>query len=102
MTNCPNDESLTRLLSDELSAAERDALALHVEECLACQEKLAQLAANSDTEIWQRAGQTPQRTAAEDEVVRRLKRSRSGAAQFSPTVMGDFTQYGSAGPTDGD
>jgi hypothetical protein len=41
MPPCPPDEKLTGLLADALSAAERDALARHVEGCAPCQEKLA-------------------------------------------------------------
>jgi serine/threonine protein kinase len=102
MTTCPTDENLARLLADDLNGAERDALARHVEECGACQEKLARLVENSAADKWRRTEQAPARGAAEDEVVRRLKRSRRGPALLSSTMIGDSTQSGSPNLADVD
>src|SRR5262249_23602807 len=74
MPSCPSDETLTSLLADALTTAERDSLARHVEGCAPCQEKLARLTGTSDTERWRRAGHLPQGSEAEEEMVRRLKR----------------------------
>lgn len=86
MTLCPSDEKLAGLLADSLSTTERDALALHVEACALCQQKLAHLTEISDAEMWQRAEHFPPRAAAEDEevLVRRLKQARPSSAPFPP------------------
>jgi serine/threonine protein kinase len=74
MPSCPSDETLTGLLADALTTAERDNLAQHVEGCPACQEKLARLTATPDAEIWRRAEHPPQGSEAEEGMLRRLKR----------------------------
>jgi anti-sigma factor RsiW len=73
MAPCPSDETLSRLLADDLSVAERDALARHVEGCAACQEKLAGLSGMIATESWRRAAHPSQTSEAEEAIVRRLK-----------------------------
>jgi serine/threonine protein kinase len=73
MPSCPSSETLTGLLADALTAAERDSVARHVEGCAPCQEQLARLTGIPDTERWRRAGQPPQDSEAEAGLVRRLK-----------------------------
>jgi serine/threonine protein kinase len=74
MTFCPSDEQLARLLAGDLSTAEQDALARHVEGCASCQEQLARLTATTDAETWQHAEHPPQGSEAEEAMLRRLKR----------------------------
>src|SRR5205085_12233657 len=80
MTFCPSDEELTGLLADALSTAERDALARHVEGCVACQDQLARLTGTFNTETWRRdpLARVPrhplQGSEAEEGMMRRLKR----------------------------
>ena len=73
MIPCPSEEQLADLLADALSAAERDALALHVEGCASCQERLARMTGNSDTETWRRTEVLFGGSDAEEEMMRRLK-----------------------------
>jgi serine/threonine protein kinase len=84
MPSCPSDESLTGLLADALTTAERDCLARHLEGCAPCQEKLARLTGTPDTEQWWCAGHPPQGTEAEEGMVRRLKRVPPSAAVHRP------------------
>jgi eukaryotic-like serine/threonine-protein kinase len=72
--SCPSDETLTGLLAETLTAAERDRLARHVEGCAPCQEKLARLTGTPEAERWRRAEYPPQDSEAEEGMVRRLKR----------------------------
>src|SRR5262249_22318793 len=99
--SCPSDETLTGLLADSLTPAERDSLARHVEGCAPCQEKLARLTGTPDTERWRRAEHPPQGPEAEEGMVRRLKRlPPSSAARCLEQVdrpAGDSPQ--AAGPT---
>jgi serine/threonine protein kinase len=74
MTLCRFNEKLASLLAGNLDSAERDALARHVEGCVACQEQLADLTGTSDTEVGPRAGPPPRASAAEEGALRRLKR----------------------------
>jgi serine/threonine protein kinase len=74
MTVCPSEEKLADLLEDDLSTAERDTLARHVEGCASCQEKLARLTATFDTEMWRRAKHLLQGSEAEEGMLWRLKR----------------------------
>src|SRR5262245_5639150 len=80
MTSCPSDEKLTVLLADALSAAERDALARHVEGCVSCQERLTRLTGAPDTERWRRAERSPRGPGDEEGMIRRLKRMPSSLA----------------------
>src|SRR5262249_28622927 len=73
MSSCPSDETLTGLLADTLTTAERDSLARHVEGCAPCQERLARLTGAPDTETWRRAEHLPQGSEAEEGLMRRLK-----------------------------
>src|SRR5262245_57803794 len=73
MRPCPSDETLTGLLAEALTTAERDRLARHVEGCAPCQEKLARLSGTPDTQRWRRAGHPPQGSEAEEGMVCRLK-----------------------------
>jgi eukaryotic-like serine/threonine-protein kinase len=73
MTTCPEDEKLADLLADTLDAAEREALANHVDGCGACQEKLAELTAISDAQTWRRAEPLAPGSEVEERIVRRLK-----------------------------
>jgi serine/threonine protein kinase len=77
MPSCPSDEQLTGLLADALSAAERDALAGHVEGCASCQEQLAHLSETPDAEVWRLAEHAPRGSRAEEGVMRRLKQMPS-------------------------
>jgi WD40 repeat protein/tRNA A-37 threonylcarbamoyl transferase component Bud32 len=52
--DCPSETALARLLDDELAAADRAALALHVERCPHCQQALERLTADP---VLARAGQ---------------------------------------------
>jgi serine/threonine protein kinase len=83
MTPCPSGEQLARLLTDDLSQAECEALVRHVEECGSCQARLAQLTDASDAEIGQRTQHRSRRTEAEDEIVQRLKRGRGSPARVA-------------------
>lgn len=40
MSACPSKESLEQFLSDRLSAADEQAVSLHIEHCPACQQHL--------------------------------------------------------------
>jgi WD40 repeat protein/serine/threonine protein kinase len=80
MTRCPEGEQLARLLAEQMSPPEQDALARHVEGCASCQEKLARLTSRSDTASWQRGAHPPPGMPAEDDVVRRLKHALPAAA----------------------
>ena len=81
MTPCPSDENLARLLADALSATERDAIAMHVERCKSCQEKLTVLSEVPGAELWRRGGQDPPLSESERQIVDRLKRMCRTAAQ---------------------
>jgi serine/threonine protein kinase len=83
MSSCPSDEQLHALLAHDLSDAERDAVARHVEGCASCQDRLARLTGIPEAENWRRAGQRPEGSPAEEGVVRRLKRQ---AARLPATV----------------
>jgi serine/threonine protein kinase len=84
MPSCPSDATITGLLADALTTAERDRLARHVEGCAPCQEKLARLTETPDTERWRRAEHPPRGPEAEEGVVRRLKRVPPSAAAHPP------------------
>ena len=84
MPSCPSDETLTGLLADTLTTAERDSLARHVEGCVPCQEKLARLTGTPDTETWRRAGHPPQGSEAEGGMVRRLKQVPPSTTAYRP------------------
>jgi serine/threonine protein kinase len=86
--SCPSDETLTGLLADALTVAERDGLGRHVEGCAPCQEKLARLTGGPEAERWRRAGQPPQGPEAEEGVVRRLKRVPPPTAPHRPGQAG--------------
>src|SRR6185312_4130739 len=96
MTLCPSDKSLALLLDDALGSFERDALVEHVEQCTACQEKLAHLSEAADTELRKSAKQVPPSSEAEEEIVRRLKTlPRSSMPSLSDrmdTTIGLFAQ----------
>src|SRR5262249_9537958 len=82
MTNCPSDELLTALLADELSSAQHDALAEHIEACPACQAKLARLTETPQATWRQPAEHLHPCSEAEEEAVRRLKSLRSSSELF--------------------
>ena len=84
MTNCPSEDKFARLLADELSTAERDALAQHVEECALCRQELARLTEISDAATWQHAKHLPPSSKAEEDVVGRLKLVRRSPAPIPP------------------
>jgi serine/threonine protein kinase len=73
MWSCPSDQTLTGLLADALTQAERDRLARHLAGCASCQEKLARRTEPPDAVMWRRVGQPPQGCQAEDRMVRRLQ-----------------------------
>lgn len=84
MPSCPSDAQLTDLLADALSTAARDAAARHVEGCLACQEKLAQLTETAESALWRRAQQPPQESQADEEqLLHRLKH----LSQYAPATV---------------
>ncbi len=68
MMSCPADETLASLLADALSTAEQDALAQHVEACVACQERLSRLSETSDVDTWQHAERLAPSNEAEEEI----------------------------------
>jgi len=76
MTLCPSDEKLASLAAETLSAAERDALAIHIDECALCLEKLARLTEIPDSATWQRTISQHAHDESEDAIVRRLKQVR--------------------------
>ena len=84
MTLCPTEEKLKGLLTEVLSAAERDALAWHVEGCASCQEQLARLTETPGPEMWRRAEHSPRGSRGEEEIIRRLKRRPSWLALSDP------------------
>src|SRR5262249_18988312 len=84
MAHCPSDEKLSGLLADALSAAEREALARHVEGCAPCKEALARLTAAPDLETCRRAEHPPSGTGAEEKMMRRLKRRPGWVAPDDP------------------
>jgi hypothetical protein len=84
MPACPGDETLTGLLADTLTPAQRASLAQHVDGCPSCQDKLSRLTAAPDTQKWQRAEHPPQGSAAEKELVHRLKRVPPNPAGDTP------------------
>src|SRR6516165_4195193 len=88
MPLCPPNEQLTGLLEDRLSAAERDALARHIEGCIPCQEKLAGLTAAPDTETSLLANQPPPGSEDEEAMLRRLKQLPPSVDADRPTVPG--------------
>src|SRR6516164_9018845 len=83
MTLCPSHNRLTALLDGDLRLAEQDAIARHVEGCASCREQLAHLTAALDSETWRRAEHSPQRSEAEEEMMRCLKRRY---AELAPTL----------------
>ena len=60
MPSCPSNQTLTGLLADALTAAERDSVARHVEGCAPCQEQLARLTGTPDTKMRRSNGHPPQ------------------------------------------
>ena len=86
MTRCASDEQLTRLLAEQLSQPEQDAVARHVEGCAACQERLARLTDRPDTATWPHGAHPPRGVPAEDDVVRRLKQMPPAAERARPEV----------------
>src|SRR5262245_20805144 len=101
MPSCPSDETLTGLLADALTTAERDSLAQHVEGCAPCRDRLARLTGTPDTETWRRAEHPPQGSEAEEGMVRRLKQVLPSTAAYRPgradSPAGDSPP--AAGPT---
>jgi serine/threonine protein kinase/predicted Zn-dependent protease len=51
MTCCLEDETLTRLLEEQLAADEHGTVVAHVESCVACQERLRDLTKQCDAQI---------------------------------------------------
>lgn len=90
MTICPADKTLRRLLADALTPTEQQALAQHVDTCVQCQQKLAQLTEISDAELWKQAGRLAPPTEAELEIVRRWKLVRP-PAESGPLNPADAT-----------
>jgi serine/threonine protein kinase len=101
MPSCPCDETLTGLLADALTTAQRDNLVRHLEGCAPCQEKLAQLTGAPDAERWQRIEHPPQGSEAEEEMVRRLKRASpfSAAHRLEQADRPPGSSLRPAGPT---
>jgi serine/threonine protein kinase len=75
MPLCPPDDKFADLLADALGAAEREAVARHVEGCAACQQRLTRLTTTDDAELWRRGENWAAGSRDEEEVVDRLKRS---------------------------
>jgi eukaryotic-like serine/threonine-protein kinase len=95
MAPCPSEETLTRLLADELTRTERDSVALHVEACGPCQESLARLTESSGTEKSQPATPFAVPDEAEEEIVSRLKLARRTlAVDSAKPKSGAFGQRG--------
>jgi serine/threonine protein kinase len=85
MTSCPSDEQLAGLLTERLDAAERDAVARHVEWCVSCQADLARLTGGPETEkTWQGAGHPAPGYEAEEAMVQRLKRLPASSVATGP------------------
>jgi serine/threonine protein kinase len=82
MTPCPGDETLAMLLAEALGTSEREALTRHVETCISCQGRLAQLTEIADAATWKRGEHLGPDREAEEEVVRRLKLARQASAPF--------------------
>jgi serine/threonine protein kinase len=90
MKCCPSDEDLTRLLADALSAADKDAHAQHVEECAACQNKLAQWTESPVLPLERRAEPPLAASRVEERVLLRLKAMWSPVESLPATKrMGD-------------
>jgi serine/threonine protein kinase len=101
MPSCPSDATLTGLLADALTRAERDRLARHVEGCTPCQNRLARLTEIPDAERWRHVEHPPRGLEAEEDVVRRLKQVPPSAAahrlEQADRPPGDWPP--AAGPT---
>src|SRR5262245_30524631 len=59
MSRCPPREHLSRLLAEQLTPAEGDALESHLAGCDACQAALAALSDGEDTPRWCRLARPP-------------------------------------------
>jgi serine/threonine protein kinase len=77
MTSCPTTEHLHGLLAETLSRVERNTTARHIDDCAACQERLAVLTRTPDTEVWRRAVQPHRDSGNEQQLLRRLKQMPS-------------------------
>src|SRR5690242_7862619 len=99
MHSCPAHEALAGLLADALTPDERGSLALHVEGCAPCQEKLARLTGSPDTVKWRCAEHPPHGSDAEDGMLRRLKRVPPPSAACRP-AQADGPAGDSTGPAD--
>jgi serine/threonine protein kinase len=84
MTLCPSDHELTGLMEDALGAADRDALAQHLEQCGSCEERLARLARAADPETWRRPQDPPGGATGEEEIIGRLKQRPPWLAAADP------------------
>jgi serine/threonine protein kinase len=73
MPVCPSDEQLSDLLTDALTATERDTLARHIEGCASCRVALARLAGEPAPGLGRCAEQPVRTSEAEERIVRRLK-----------------------------
>jgi eukaryotic-like serine/threonine-protein kinase len=73
MKDCPTSEQLAGLLADGLSPDERDSVAEHVDGCIPCQEQLARMTNDADTQIGHWAEPASPGSADEERAVRQLK-----------------------------
>ncbi len=101
MTPCPSDDNLALLLADSLGDTEREDLARHVEDCAACQAKLARLSEASEANDFPRPDQPAARDDTENAIIGRLKTARPtpdsiGNGPANPTLRLDKRQ---AAPT---
>jgi eukaryotic-like serine/threonine-protein kinase len=91
MSRCIADEQFQRLLSDQLSEAERQALEAHVDSCGECQERLARLLdgpGDNDTVANWRLLCRPPATPTAEPVEDLLRRLRNNPPSLPPTTPG--------------
>jgi serine/threonine protein kinase len=72
MTVCSSDKKLTRLLADELTETESNAIARHIESCDVCQHRLACLSADDQVMLRFKSAQTRE-SEDEEKAIDRLK-----------------------------
>src|SRR5262245_29228886 len=84
---CPPPGELDRLLTEQLSGQERDALEAHIEDCSSCQERLDHLVGTSPALSAAPAGARPDVAghAPDERFLDRLKKLPTRAAVPGPT-----------------
>src|SRR5262245_837720 len=84
MSSCLSDETFNNMLAGALGAAKLDAIAQHVQECDACQKRLARLPDMADSEMRQRGNRPAGDSKTLEQMMQRLKRM---PPSWMPTVV---------------